>query len=160
MKNSGKVSLLTGKPIKTKVKVKSRQVDHIRYEIQESEKKVKALKEKKAKTEASMQAAIKFPVPDEDIMKADPKGSKPKELPKPMGSMTVPSDIAHDVLMIWDCVFVFQKQLRLTEIGLDDFCDLLQWTEFSSVALTELCVAILRVILNDDRLVCMSFMST
>ena len=153
LKNTGKVSLLTGKPIKMKAKAKSRQVDQVRIEISELEKKIKALKDKKTKTEASMQAAIKFPVPDEEIMKADPKGNKPKDLPKPMGALSVPDDIAHDVLMIWDCVFVFQKQLRLTEIVLDDFCDLLLWTDYSCVALTELCVALLRVILDDTRLV-------
>merc|ERR1711871_305792 len=116
LKNTGKVSLLTGKPIKMKAKAKSRQVDQVRIEISELEKKIKALKDKKTKTEASMQAAIKFPVLDEEIMKADPKVNKPKALPKPMGALSVPDDIAHDILMIWDCVFVFQKQLRLTEI--------------------------------------------
>ena len=150
---SGRVSLLTGKPIMTKNKTKTRQVEQVRFEISELERKVKNLKEKKAKTEASIQAAIKFPVPDEDIMKNDPKGSKPKKLPDPMGCLNVPDDIAHDVLMVWDCIFTYQKQLRLTEFALDDFCELLQWTNFSSVALTELCSALLRVILNDDRLV-------
>ena len=93
---TGKVSLLTGKPIKSKSKKKPGKFDieSAKTVIAAQQVKIEKLKLQKEKVEKNILASIKFPVPDEEITTKDPKGKKPVSIPPPLSKVSVPDAVA------------------------------------------------------------------
>jgi hypothetical protein len=154
MKMKGGSIKIGGCPSKSrpKSKQKGRTELTIQTEIDAVQTRIQKLKVAKEKMEKSIEASIKYPVPDELITSIDKKGKPPAPLPEAFTKLNLSDSLISDALMVWDCLHMFSEQLQLFPMSLDDFVDLMSYTESPSVPLTEVCCALLKCILADDRL--------
>lgn len=137
---------------RSKSKQKGRTELTIQVEMDAVQARVQKLKALKEKLEKTIEASIKYPVPDELITSIDKKGKPPAPLPEAFTKLNLPDSLISDALMVWDCLHMFSQQLQLFPMSLDDFVDLMVYIENPSVPLTEVCCALLKCILADNKL--------
>lgn len=116
-------------------------------EIEGMEINIVKMKAQKAKEIERQSNSIKFPVKDEKIKELDLKGKEPLKIPDPTTKINSP--FADEIVGVWDFLNTFQKQLALPSIEIDDFIEMMEYTDKESVALTEVFLAPMRIILTD-----------
>lgn len=95
---------------------------------------------------------LKFPVADEEIIILDKKGGRPIPLPEPKNRVNFPPHLVADLLLVWDFLYTFRKEISLKEFELDVFIDVLIYNSGPSTVLAETCSALLRTILGDEQM--------
>lgn len=96
----------------------------------------------------------KFPIKDELLQHLDLQGIDVKILPKLSGDFInyvgISCNNINDVISCWDFLNLFKKELALTSFSLDEFLEVLCHRNSSSVILSEIFCAPLRMILTDN----------
>jgi hypothetical protein len=64
------------------------------------------LRKARSKIEKQLEE-VKFPVPDESIVKFDRKGPLPQTLPEPSNSLPIANHLVGDALMVWNFLSTF-----------------------------------------------------
>lgn len=128
---------------------KKKKLEELEKEIADSNNKINNLTQQRSRVQKSLDEAIKFPCKDELIKEYDKTGNSIKPLPKSTAVIKFPEDIISELIGVWEFLNIFKLQLNLIPIGIDQFADLLRYTGRSSVALTEIFIAPLRMLLTD-----------
>jgi hypothetical protein len=114
--------------------------------------KLKILKQEKQELEDKiLLASLKFPMKDELIAIKDPKRPM-APIPPPKGFISLPPELLSDAVSVWEFVNTFSKQLVICDISIDDFVELLKYTNKPSVALTEIFSSLVRMLLLDPNI--------
>eukprot|EP01041_Mallomonas_annulata_P007822 gene7822-15997_t len=117
-------------------------------------RKIEELENEKTKLANAIESGVptKFPAPDELLLKLAP-GKIPAPLPEPVCLVGVSDSLIPDVVMIWDFIYMFSSNdMKISPFKFEDLLSLLQYKSNASVALTELFMALLRLLLSDNLL--------
>mmetsp|Transcript_30144 Transcript_30144/g.68461 ORF Transcript_30144/g.68461 Transcript_30144/m.68461 type:complete len:1247 (-) Transcript_30144:1529-5269(-) len=148
-KSSSSVS--TGKkrkaPVLSRAALESTESE-IQAKIDKLRKDSKAVKARLARIE---EEAFKFPIKDEMLLELDAKHKPSADLPAPVLALSsmLADDVVNDAIGVWDFLNTFGKSLAIHPVEWEDFIDLLKFTGRSSVALSDIFCALLKIILSD-----------